>query len=235
MTVPEPQVGPEGGSGVSNPQNNPRVFNENEGRGQLSRAQVERLMTAIDPDHVESKRGMSYIAQHQARAEMTRIFGVGNWDSKVVEMRQLYEYDQLGSNEDGSNTNNKDKKYYITCWIAGVLVRIRDYWGRPVAEFLEYHVEANSPLPSRGEAHAMAVSSVESYALRRALIGLGDRLGLGLYDGGKVLPLVKNTLQLTDPESPLYRSPEAKPAQPAGPPPGAAHQQAFQTTQGEPQ
>jgi hypothetical protein len=54
----------------------------------------------------------------------------------------------------------------------------------------------------------MAITSVESYALRRAAIGLGDRLGLGLYNDGKIEPLVKGTLQLTDPESPLYQEPK---------------------------
>jgi hypothetical protein len=56
----------------------------------------------------------------------------------------------------------------------------------------------------------MAVSSVESYALRRAVISLGDRLGLGLYDGGSSAPLVKGTLQTADPESPQYVSEEDK-------------------------
>lgn len=210
---------------------------ENEGRGQLTRKQVERLMNPIDPDHVESKRGLSYIAQHQARAEMTRIFGVGNWDSEVTEMTLVYEYEQKGSADDGGNGGkNMDKTYYIACYRAGVRVNIRDYWGRPVASFLEYHVEANSPLPNRGEAHAMAVTSVESYALRRALLGMGDRLGLGLYDKGSLLPLVKNTLQLIDPSSPLYQSrPRSEgDGQQAGqeaPPAGAAHQGAFQTTE----
>ena len=50
----------------------------------------------------------------------------------------------------------------------------------------------------------MAITSVESYALRRAAIGLGDRLGLGLYNDGKAEPLVRGTLQLSDKESPLY-------------------------------
>ena len=209
---------------------------ENEGRGQLTRKQVERLMTAIDPEHVESKRGLSYIAQHQARAEMTRVFGVGNWDSEVTEMTLVYEYEQKGSADDGgSGGKNMEKSYYIACYRAGVRVNIRDYWGRPVASFLEYHVEANSPLPNRGEAHAMAVTSVESYALRRALLGLGDRLGLGLYDKGSLLPLVKNTLQLIDEASPLYRpKAQGESTQPAGqaaPPAGAAHQAAFQTTE----
>lgn len=193
----------------------------------LTRQQVIRLLNAIDPNHVEKKQGLSYIAQHQARAEMTRIFGPGNWDSDVTEMELVYEYDQLGSNEDGSNVKNKDKRYYIACYRAKVIVRIRDYWGNEVATFGEWHVEANSPLPSRGEAHAMAVTSVESYALRRALIGLGDRLGLGLYEGGSLAPLVGGTLFLSDPASPLYVKPESSETDAPAQKPGAAYQDKF--------
>lgn len=199
----------------------------------LTRAQVERLTKAIDPNHVENKRGMSYIAQHQARAEMNRIFGFGNWDSQVDEMNLLYEtileqgHPQYPKNAKGG------APYFVAAYKAAVTVNIRDYWGNHIATFREYHVEENAPLPNRGEAHAMAVTSVESYALRRALIGLGDRLGLGLYNNGQVHPLVLGTLQLTDKESPLYIAPPdtqgtpEPPAQDAGQKSGAQHQSKF--------
>jgi hypothetical protein len=164
----------------------------------LTRTQIERLLRGIDPNHVESKRGLAYMAQHEVRAELTRIFGFGNWDSHVVEMTRMWE-----------DTYDKDgKTYYRVCYRAGVRLNIRDYWGNPVCSFVEYHAEANSGLPDRGEAEAMAITSVESYAMRRCAIGLGDRLGLGLYDGGKQTPLVRGSLQLTDKESPLYVEPQ---------------------------
>ena len=190
-------------------------------RGQLTRTQVQRLLAAIDPNHVEQKQGLSYIAQHQARAEMIRIFGPGNWDSDVTDMELIYEYEKPGTG------NNANKTYYVTCYRAKVVVNIRDYWGRPVATFGEWHAEENAPQPNRGEAHALAMTSVESYALRRALIGLGDRLGLGLYDKGSHAPLVRGSLVLTDPESPLYaeqkKGDSTEPAQK----PGAAYQDKF--------
>ena len=164
----------------------------------LTRMQVQRLMKAIDPNHVESKRGLAYMAQHEVRAEMTRIFGVGNWDSQVEDMTRLWE----------ESYENKGKTYYRVCYRARVRLTIRDYWGNVVCSFVEEHAEANSGLPDRGEAEAMAVTSVESYALRRAALGLGDRLGLGLYNNGQVTPLVKGTLQLIDPDSPLYAEPQ---------------------------
>jgi hypothetical protein len=170
----------------------------------LTRTQVQRLLRGIDPAHVESKRGLAYMAQHEVRAELTRIFGVGNWDSEVTSMDRMWE-----------DTYEKDgKTYYRVCYRAGVRLTIRDYWGNFVCSFVEYHAEANSGLPDRGEAEAMAITSVESYALRRAALGLGDRLGLGLYNDGKQVPLVKGSLQLTDKESPLYIEPEKKEGEP---------------------
>lgn len=160
----------------------------------LTREQIKRLMRGIDPNHVDKKQNLSYMSQHEVRAELTRIFGYGNWDSQVESMELLWEeqYDKNG------------KTYYRACYKASVRLNIRDYWGNTVCSFVEHHAEANSGLPDRGEAHAMAITSVESYALRRAAIGLGDRLGLGLYNNGEIKPLVKGTLQVTDPESPLY-------------------------------
>jgi Rad52/22 family double-strand break repair protein len=160
----------------------------------LTRAQIARLTKAIDPTHVDKKVRLSYMAQHEVRAELTRIFGYGNWDSQVERMELLWE-----------DTYEKDgKTYYRACYQAAVRLNIRDYWGNPVCSFVEWHAEANSGLPDRGEAYAMAITSVESYAFRRAAIGLGDRLGLGLYDGGETKPLVKGTLQITDVDSPLH-------------------------------
>lgn len=167
----------------------------------LTRMQIERLIRGIDPSHVDKKQNLSYMAQHEVRAELTRIFGFGNWDSQVESMDLLWETE--GPGKDPSKT------YYRACYKAAVRLTIRDYWGNNVCSFVEYHAEANSLLPDRGEAHAMAITSVESYALRRAAIGLGDRLGLGLYNNGDVAPLVRGTLQMTDPESPLFKEPAA--------------------------
>lgn len=179
----------------------------------LTRRQVERLVKAIDQGFVENKQGMSYMAQHEVRAELTRIFGFGNWDSQVESMDRLYER-TVEQGDSQYPRNGKGQPYYVTCYMAAVRLNIRDYDGNPVCSFVEYHVEENAPLPNRGEANAMAATSVASYALRRAAIGLGDRLGLGLYDKGSTAALVKGTLQLTDPQSPLYVKGEDAPEPP---------------------
>jgi len=190
------------------------IYEIRDGRG-LTRAQIERLRQAIDPGHVEKKQSLSYMAQHEVRAELTRIFGYGNWDSHVDALEFIYEYEvnrdhpEYPKEKDGKTPKVGAKPmYYRVCYRALVRLTIRDYWGNEVCSFSEWHAEANSILPDRGEAHAMAITSVESYALRRAAIGLGDRLGLGLYDKGSEKPLVVNTLQITDPESPLFLEPD---------------------------
>lgn len=176
----------------------------------LTKAQVQRLVKAIDPKHVDAKQGksnLSYMAQHEVRAELTRIFGYGNWDAQTEEMTFLWEKEiNLGEPGYPAKPQGGNPPYYRACYMARVRVNIRDYWGNPVASFVGAHAEANSVLPDQGEAHAMAVSSVESYALRRAVISLGDRLGLGLYDKGSKDALVKGTLQITDPDSPQHIS-----------------------------
>jgi hypothetical protein len=170
----------------------------------LTRTQVIMLLRTVKV--VEQKRGLTYIPQWEARATMLRIFGPGNWDSEVVQQELVYET-QLTRGDEQFPKEGKASSYWIACYRVGTRVNIRDYWGNPVASFLEYHVEENAPLPNRGEAHAMAMTSCESYALRRALIGLGDALGLHLYDKGRTTGVVGRTAFLEDRDSPLYRPP----------------------------
>jgi recombination DNA repair RAD52 pathway protein len=163
----------------------------------LSNLQIGRLLKPIDPNAIEVKQGMSYIAQYEVRAELNRVFGFGNWDTQVESMELLYETRLENTDSQyPANARDKSKPYWVACYRASVRLTIRDYDGEPLASYVEYHVEENSPLPNRGEAHAMAVTSVESYAMRRAAINLGDRFGLSLYDKGSPLPVVKGTLQL---------------------------------------
>lgn len=175
----------------------------------LTRAQVARLLKPIDSAAVDNKQGQSYIAQHEVRAELSRVFGFGNWDAQTEKMEFLWEKEVLpGEPEYPAKPKQGNPPYYRACYMASVRVTIRDYWGNHLAEFVGYHAEANSVLPDRGEAHAMAITSAESYAFRRACINLGDRFGLSLYDKGSTAAYVKGTFQITDAESPLYISDE---------------------------
>lgn len=162
----------------------------------LSRTQVTRLLTPVRPSRIEQKQGLSYVPAHEVKAELTRVFGPGNWDHTIHDVRLLWEtevYDE-----------GKKKTFYRACYLCACTLRIRDYLGNPIAEVTEYHAEANSNLPDRGEAHAMALTSVESYALRRAALDLGDTFGLHLYNNGSPAGIIKGTFLTTDTDSPLY-------------------------------
>lgn len=159
-----------------------------QGRGMLTFEQIGELVKAINPAYVETKQRLTYLAQHQARAEMNRIFGYGNWDVHAEEPVLIYEEQRA--------TGNDNKPRWVVAYRIRITVSIRDLWGMPVAEFTGVHAEENAPQPNRGEAHALALTSVDSYALRRALINLGDRFGLGLYNGGSTEPHGQYTIQL---------------------------------------
>lgn len=165
-------------------------------RGMLTFEQIAELVKPINAAYVQAKQSQSYLSQHQARAEMNRIFGYGNWSSHVREMQLMYE-ERMHRNDGHPSfpKNGKADIYWISGYAALVEVEIRDLWGMPITSFSEWHAEENAPQPNRGEARAMAMTSVESYALRRALIGLGDRLGLGLYNGGSKNPHGQYTIQ----------------------------------------
>lgn len=156
----------------------------------LTYAQIGRLLTPVNKARIEAKNGMSYVPQHEVRAELSRVFGPGNWDSQVHDVTLLYDR-EVREGDPGFPKNPRSEVYYIVGYRAACTLNVRSYDGVPVASFTEYHAEENAPLPNRGEAHAMALTSVESYALRRAAIGLGDAFGLHLYAGGSSAPLVQ--------------------------------------------
>ena len=157
----------------------------------LTEKQIKRLITPVRQSRVKQKQGMTYVPAHEVRAELSRVFGPGNWDSSVHDVTLIYE-------TSFENPDKGNKVYWTVCYRAAVTLRIRDYFGTEVAQFTEYHAEENAPQPNRGEAHALCLTSVESYALRRAAIGLGDAFGLHLYDDGNLAPLIRGTLMLDE-------------------------------------
>lgn len=204
------------------------------GRGRLLPYQIDELVKAINPAYVASKGKNTYLAHHQARAEMNRIFGYGNWDVEISDTTLIYEEQVPGS---GQNAN---KLYWRACYRGKSTVIVRDLWGMQVASYQGVHAEANSNLPDRGEAHATALTSLESYALRRALINLGDRFGLGLYNGGSINPHGQYTVQLEPgvlfdwADANLEQAPAQGGAQPYAPAPAPFVQPTHDTINAEP-
>lgn len=170
----------------------------------LTSGQIKRLLTPVRPERVEKVRGQSYVPQFEVRAELSRVFGFGNWESHIHDMTLIYEEPDVREKTNDEGEVVSTQTYWKVCYRAACTLTIRDYHGNPVTEFTEWHAEESAPQPSRGEAHAMALTSVESYALRRACINLGDTFGLHLYREGQLGPLIKGTLQQSDPDSPMF-------------------------------
>lgn len=175
----------------------------------LTPSQIQRALTPVRQDRIETKQGLSYVPQQEVRAELTRTYGVGNWDSSIHDVTLVYEEEKV------TGQGNSQRPRWVVCYRVACTLRIRDFEGNEVAQFTEYHAEENAPQPNRGEAHALALTSASSYALRRAAIGLGDNMGLHLYNGGSHAPLVRGTLALTDQASPAYVAPQQQGQQPA--------------------
>jgi hypothetical protein len=150
----------------------------------LTQEQIDRLLAPINPARVETlpgKGSLSYLAQHDVRAHLTRIFGFGRWSSRVLETHFMFEE---------QDQNNRWK----ACYRATVELSIHAPDGTLVAVYQDSHASGNAPQPDRAEAHALALTSAVSTAFKRAATNLGDQFGLSLYEKGQRTALVKGTL-----------------------------------------
>lgn len=163
----------------------------------LTLPQVQRLLTPRPGDIFERKQGNTYIPAHEVKAELTRIFGPGNWDHTIHDVTLVYET-QITDGHPQFPKNPRSPVYYVACYRVACTLNIRTFEGEHIASTTEYHSEENAPLPNRGEAHAMALTSAQSYALRRAALDFGDAFGLHLYNGGNTAPLIRGSLVVTE-------------------------------------
>ena len=144
----------------------------------ITSRQQEILLKGINGERIAQRKGgggrsLSYLEAWDVKAHMNRIFGFLNWSSDVSVAELAYE-----ENSDGRW--NVAYKVILTLKVNG-------------ASYTEAAV-GSSTLPSRGEAHDMAIKTAESDAFKRAAINLGDQFGLSLYNNGSTAPVVKQTL-----------------------------------------
>ena len=151
----------------------------------LNDKQYEQLLKPLNPARIAKRSGggrqLSYLEAWDVKAHLNRIFGFLNWSSDVIESSLAFEE----KNEKGQ-------------WHIGYKVTLRlsingsgDEWLRTT--YTESAV-GFSTLPSRGEAHDMAIKTAESDALKRAAINLGTQFGLSLYNNGSPKDVVGTTL-----------------------------------------
>lgn len=147
----------------------------------LTYAQYEQLMKPLNPARVAKRsqagREFSYLEAWDVKAHLIRIFGFLGFSADVQEASLIFE----------ENVNGK--------WNVGYKVVLRLSIGKeyPEATYTEAAV-GSATLPSRGDAHDMAIKSAESDALKRAAINLGTQFGLSLYDNGSTKDVVMATL-----------------------------------------
>lgn len=150
----------------------------------LTTEQIDRLLAPINPRRVLARDGMAYVAAHDVKAHLTRIFGFGRWSSEVVSQDLVFE-------EAKQMKNGKDGWY--VCYRTVVRLTVCAPDGTVLAVYTEGHVGDNTG-PTRGDVHGNAIANSESYALKRCAAMLGDQFGLSLYEKGSKQAFVKGTL-----------------------------------------
>ena len=171
----------------------------------LNDAQYQQLLKPLNPSRVAKRqqagRSLSYLEAWDVKAHLNRIFGFCNWSADVIESSLAFEE----KNEKGQ-------------WNVGykVVLRLRIHAGQDTFLGDTTYSEAavgSATLPSRGEAHDMAIKTAESDALKRAAINLGTQFGLSLYDNGSTKDVVGKTLD-RDATSQTEPDPEPQPEAP---------------------
>ena len=159
----------------------------------LSSRQQDILLGGLNPTRISQRKGgggkqLSYLEAWDVKAHLIRVFGFGGFNAEVLSAELMFE---------SQNERNWEVGYKVVLQLT-----IHDIGGRmfPLANGSTWdavYTEAavgGATLPSRSEAHDMAVKTAESDALKRAAINLGDQFGLSLYNNGSVQPVVKQTL-----------------------------------------
>jgi len=153
-------------------------------RNYLSAEQVALLLKPIHPQRVLSLKNMAYVAGHDIRAELNRVFGFGRWDQELLRQDLLCERQV--------KTKGGSDAYYVL-YRSTVRLTVRSPDGSHLCFHDGSHV-GESTHPVQGDAHGNAVTNSETYALRRAAINLGDQFGLSLYNKGSMDAIVRWTL-----------------------------------------
>lgn len=156
----------------------------------LTPKQYETLLKPLAKHRVSSRpqggKQLAYLEAWDVKAHLIRVFGFCGWSADVLSAELAFE------------EQDENKR-----WNVGyrVVMRLRihettgDLFGD--ATYTEAAV-GFATLPSRGEAHDMAIKTAESDALKRAAINLGTQFGLSLYDGGNRNDVIGHTLVMPD-------------------------------------
>ena len=138
--------------------------------------QISALSSTLDKKHVsereQSGRKFSYIEGWWAEAEANRIFGFDGWDSAILELRPVAEYERA--------VGSSGAKGWGVSYVATVRVRVLMQDGSVVTRD---GVGAGHGIDrDLGQAHESATKEAATDAEKRALKTFGNPFGLALYD-----------------------------------------------------
>lgn len=154
--------------------------------------QISLLLKPIHPNRVLMLKGMAYVEGHDIRAELNRVFGFGRWSEEIIRQELVCETE---------TKTNAGKAAWNVVYRSQVRLTIHAPDGSLVTYYDGAHVGENTH-PVRGEAHAIALTASQTYALRRCAINLGDQFGLSLYNKGSLDPIVRWTLVRPEKDTP---------------------------------
>jgi recombination DNA repair RAD52 pathway protein len=147
-------------------------------------AQYAQLLKPINPKRVgKDGKNFSHVEAYDIRAHLNRIFGFLGWSAETVVMELVFE----SGSEDV-------KPRWTVCYRAQLRLTIINDEGFSEATYTEWATGDATNMPSRADAHDMALKTAESQALKRAAANLGDQFGLSLYAKGSTSALVGQTL-----------------------------------------
>lgn len=170
----------------------------------LSPAQLDQLLTPLHKDRVSKEGGRAHLEAWDVRRWLIRIFGFTGWDFEVLETALVYDRVDVRQDEDRLKVR-ATAVYRVT----GRLI-VKDENGAELGHWDDGATGDGVNMPSVGDAHDFALKTAMSQALKRCAVNLGDQFGLGLYDHGKIDPVVLRTL-LSAPDQPMPTDPPVVP------------------------
>lgn len=164
-------------------------------RGQITAAQYETLMRPLNGTRVAKRsqggKQLSYLEAWDVKAHLTRVFGFGNWDLRMLDYQYVTTREYLSGKEGDANR----KAMVEVIYSARCELTIRDPQGREICRHSEAAVgNASGPVNMLGEHHDNAVKQAASDALKRCAINLGSQFGLSLYDDGSTREVIRGTV-----------------------------------------
>jgi hypothetical protein len=136
-------------------------------------------MQFLSDDRVKQLKGMSYVEAWDVKATLTRVFGFGGFSTQILNGSLIHK-EQVPQSRDASKMN---WSVAYECTMRLIVPQLGAYWDETAV--------GSSAQPVIGEALDMATKSASSDALKRCATMLGTQFGLGLYDDGNQMEIIR--------------------------------------------